>query len=136
MSVTIPSPAFPGPPPSGVQARLQYQQQRQNAVAQFTQPAAVMSAPYPLMEDGEYESDEFTMPQGTNRITLQASFKSVSSSFRIWLETTGGTAIANLSPGKTVRVTIPVGRTMLVKAKGGTDDTMSAYTIFASYERA
>jgi len=136
MSVTIPNPAFAGPPPSGVQARLQYQQQRRNAVAQYTQPAAVMSASYPLMENGEYESDSFTLPQGTNRITLQATFNSPSNNMRIWLATPSGTAIANLSPSKTVRVSVPVGTSLVVKAKGGEDDSISAYTVFASYERA
>lgn len=141
MTVRLVNPAFPGPPPMGVgpvavQSRVKYLADRQQSTQVLQQEAAVFSASGTLLVHGEYTSADFGLPQAVNRLALQAAFNNLSNTMRFWLEYADTEqAVANLTPGVTVRVSIPVGRNVRFRAAGLSEDSLSNFTIFAKYER-
>lgn len=141
MTVRLVNPAYPGPPPMGsgpaaLQARVKYLGDRRQSTQVLQREVAVFSASGTLLVSGAYTSADFGLPQAVNRVALQATFANLSNTMRFWIEDAGtNAALANLSPGVTVRVSLPVGRNIRFRATGRTTDALSSFTIFAKYER-
>lgn len=119
-----------------VQARVKYLADRRQATQVLQPEAAVLSDSGVLLNDGEYASVAFGLSQGVNRLALQVSAENLSNTLRYWLEdAVTEQAIANLVPGREVRVSISAGRTLRLRAAGGSNDALSSFTVFAKYER-